>query len=140
MKTLPSSVSQRKSNETKIVSSSSKPKIVESRSYRSSFGEDSFEEMPMTSTLGIFLGGFLVKELALEAMKMMIKESTPLLLLPKVGKEMTKALEHSLDLLEFWGFSSFDGWKLIDVGDRIKRVVIHRIIFVRIIKVSNMIL
>nr|GEW33373.1 hypothetical protein [Tanacetum cinerariifolium] len=37
-------------------------------------GKDSFDEMSMTLVLGIFLGRFLVKELALEAMKMMIKE------------------------------------------------------------------
>ncbi|GJU49674.1 ribonuclease H-like domain-containing protein [Tanacetum coccineum] len=37
-------------------------------------GEDSFDERSMKSVLGIFLRGFLVEELALEAMKMMIKE------------------------------------------------------------------
>nr|GEY67324.1 hypothetical protein [Tanacetum cinerariifolium] len=37
-------------------------------------GEDSFDEMLMTLVLCIFLEGFLVEELALEAMKRMIKE------------------------------------------------------------------
>ncbi|GJX85308.1 hypothetical protein Tco_0336082 [Tanacetum coccineum] len=37
-------------------------------------GEDSFDERSMKSVLGIFLGGFWVKELALDVMEMMLKE------------------------------------------------------------------
>ncbi|GKA12254.1 hypothetical protein Tco_0691800 [Tanacetum coccineum] len=37
-------------------------------------GEDSFDERSMKSVLSIFLGGFWVEELALEAIKMMTKE------------------------------------------------------------------
>ncbi|GJZ00946.1 hypothetical protein Tco_0518907, partial [Tanacetum coccineum] len=37
-------------------------------------GEDSFDERSMTSVLGAFLHGFWVEELALEAMRVMIKE------------------------------------------------------------------
>ncbi|GJT58692.1 hypothetical protein Tco_1002225 [Tanacetum coccineum] len=39
-----------------------------------SMGEDSLDERSMRLVLRIFLGGFWVEELALEAMKMMIKE------------------------------------------------------------------
>ncbi|GJX42672.1 hypothetical protein Tco_0257662 [Tanacetum coccineum] len=35
---------------------------------------------------------------------------------------MFEALEHPFCLLEFRGFSSFDGWKLVDVGNGIKSV------------------
>ncbi|GJT98578.1 hypothetical protein Tco_1094096 [Tanacetum coccineum] len=37
-------------------------------------GEDSFDEMSMTLVLGIFLGGYLEEELALKAIKRMIKK------------------------------------------------------------------
>ncbi|GJR23440.1 putative ribonuclease H-like domain-containing protein [Tanacetum coccineum] len=42
---------------------------------------------------------------------------------------MKEALEQSFSLFEFWGFSSFDRWKLVEVGNRVKSVVINRIIF-----------
>ncbi|GKA46621.1 hypothetical protein Tco_0739504 [Tanacetum coccineum] len=38
-------------------------------------------------------------------------------------------LEHPLSLLEFRRISSFDGWKLVHVGNGIKSVVVHGIIF-----------
>ncbi|GJY16976.1 hypothetical protein Tco_0387398 [Tanacetum coccineum] len=56
---------------------------------------------------------------------MLTPNSTPLLLL---GEKMEYALEHSLSLLEFWGISFFDGWKLVHVGNRIKSVVFNGII------------
>nr|GEZ54661.1 hypothetical protein [Tanacetum cinerariifolium] len=37
-------------------------------------GEDSFDEMSITSVLGIFLGGFLVEEFALEVNEIVIKK------------------------------------------------------------------
>nr|GEU74099.1 hypothetical protein [Tanacetum cinerariifolium] len=57
--------------------------------------------------------------------------------------EMTKALEHPLCLLEFKRLSSFDGWKLVDVDNRIKHSpkssslgerdhdVIHKVVKIR---------
>ncbi|GJW19419.1 hypothetical protein Tco_0026855 [Tanacetum coccineum] len=39
-------------------------------------GDDSFDEILMKSVLAIFIGGFWVEELALDAMRVMIKEET----------------------------------------------------------------
>nr|GEW79048.1 hypothetical protein [Tanacetum cinerariifolium] len=63
-------------------------------------GELSLEEISMKSIRGIFFGGFWVEELALKA----------------------------IGLLEFRGISSFDGWKLVYVGNMIKSIVVNVII------------
>nr|GEV93219.1 retrovirus-related Pol polyprotein from transposon TNT 1-94 [Tanacetum cinerariifolium] len=42
---------------------------------------------------------------------------------------MAKAFEHSLGLLKFWRLSSFDWWKLVDVGNGIMCEIVYEINF-----------
>ncbi|GJU52904.1 retrovirus-related pol polyprotein from transposon TNT 1-94 [Tanacetum coccineum] len=87
-------------------------------------GELSLEDMSMKSVHGIFFRGFWVEELALEAIE---QDDQEMEILRRLFAGL-KALEHSLSLLEFRGISSFDGWKLVHVGNRIKSVVVNGII------------
>ncbi|GJZ14871.1 hypothetical protein Tco_0550548 [Tanacetum coccineum] len=43
-------------------------------------------------------------------------------------RSIGEALENPFSLLDFWGLSSFDGRKLVHVGNRVKSVVVYGII------------
>ncbi|GJX70904.1 hypothetical protein Tco_0308075 [Tanacetum coccineum] len=43
------------------------------------------------------------------------------------ANEMEETLEQSLGLLEFWRLSSFDGWKLVEIVNGVKGVVVNGI-------------
>nr|GEW68026.1 ribonuclease H-like domain-containing protein [Tanacetum cinerariifolium] len=69
----------------------------------------------------LLLRGFWVEELALDAMEYDDQDKWNV-------EDDLQAIEHPFSLLEFWGLSSFDGWKLVHVGNRIKSVVVHEIV------------
>nr|GFA78614.1 hypothetical protein [Tanacetum cinerariifolium] len=111
--------------------------------------EDSFEEMSMTSNLGIFLGRFLVEELALEAMKMMINErsnkkkpedrDSPSIGIDQEGQRLrlsTQSTSKKIDRREGWFKVHWIDWLVIGEG-MVRASIVSMVVFGRLFWIED---